>query len=100
MFLIKEKQVALLAGGNGQPNVEVYSPTGSCNYALAPLPTTGTNFGIILAYINQVIFACAGPYNKICWKYKLHLTAGLSTQQQSLPMITAQLQLTITSCTL
>ncbi len=71
MFLIKEKQVALLAGGNGQPNVEVYSPTGSCNYALAPLPSTGTNFGIILAYIKQVIFACAGPYNKICWKYNI-----------------------------
>ncbi len=35
------------------------------------LPTTGTNFGIVLAYMDQVIFACAGPYNKNCWKYNI-----------------------------
>ncbi len=71
IHIFTEKQVVLLAGGNGQSSVELYSPTGSCNYPLAPLPTNGTNFGIILSYINQVIFACGGPYNKICWKYNV-----------------------------
>ncbi len=63
--------MVLLAGGNGQSSVEVYSPNGKCNYALAPLPTAGTNFGLILSYINQVIFACGGPLNKNCWKYNV-----------------------------
>jgi hypothetical protein len=69
--IFSEKQVALLAGGANRSTVELYSPTGNCNYLLAPLPTTGTNFEIILAYINQIIFVCGGPNNRNCWKYSV-----------------------------
>jgi hypothetical protein len=71
MKCFSEKQVALIVGGNGPSTVELYSPTGNCNYLLAPLPTTGTNFEIILAYLNQVIFVCGGPNNRKCWQYSV-----------------------------
>ena len=66
-----EPQVAFIIGGNGRSSVELYAPNGTCNKFLAPLPSTGTNFDVILTYINQKIFACGGPYNKKCWQYNV-----------------------------
>jgi len=58
-------------GGNGRSSAELYSPEGKCNQFLAPIPINGTNFEVLLTYLNQKIFACGGHDNKDCWQYNV-----------------------------
>ncbi len=51
-------------GGNGK-NVELYSPTGTCNHKLSDLPTYCDN--PVLVYVDEMIIACSG--GKSCWEY-------------------------------
>ncbi len=52
--------------GNGK-NVELYSPTGTCNHKLAVFPSISTN--PVLVYIDEMIIACSG--GKSCWEYNI-----------------------------
>ena len=63
-----------MAGGfNGESllsSVELYSPDGTCNFELAPLPSS--RYGLNLYTYNQQIFACGGQENKdstSCYRY-------------------------------
>jgi hypothetical protein len=50
--------------GHGK-NVELYSPTGTCNHKLSDLPINCDN--PVLVYVDEMIIACSG--GKSCWEY-------------------------------
>ena len=68
--------VAVIAGGHDGyailDSVEVYSPRGTCQHYLAPLPQK--MYGINLAYLNGILLACGGRSpngmtGNYCWRY-------------------------------
>ncbi len=58
--------VALVVGGRDD-SVELYSPTGNCNYKLAAFPVIAYN--PVLVYVDEMIIACSG--GKSCWEYNV-----------------------------
>ncbi len=51
--------------GGFDNTVEVYSPTGTCNYQLTPFPIVCQN--PVLVFVDEMIIACSG--GKSCWQY-------------------------------
>ncbi len=80
-------QVALVVGGEGKLDVELYSPESGCNHLLKSVPAQISEFWRpILAYIDNKILACGGSEgHKYCWSYDvannnwLSLTESLYT---------------------
>ena len=66
--------VALIVGGEGKFDVELYSPEGQCQHLLAPIPgrIIMTEFWKpVLAYLGGKIMAChGGDNNNYCWTYQ------------------------------
>jgi hypothetical protein len=58
--------VALVVGGFDSSSVELYSPTGTCNHILTPVPAPGVK-NPVLVYANEMIIACQGGVG--CWEY-------------------------------
>ena len=65
--------VALIVGGEGTFDVELYSPEGGCQHLLAPVPGRMTEFlRPVLAYLGGKIMACHGSENNVyCWAYEI-----------------------------
>ena len=65
--------VALIVGGEGKFDVELYSPEGGCQHLLAPVPGRMTEFlRPVLAYLGGKIMACHGSENNVyCWAYEI-----------------------------
>ncbi len=55
-----------LVVGNGD-SVELYSPTGQCNYKLEAFPIACQN--PVLVYVNEMIITCTGGQS--CWEYNV-----------------------------
>ena len=64
--------VALVVGGEGKFDVELYSPEGKCQHVLAKVPGRMTEFWRpVLAYLGGKIMACHGSENNVyCWEYE------------------------------
>jgi hypothetical protein len=64
--------VALIVGGEGKFDVELYSPEGLCQHLLAQVPGSMTEFWRpVLAYLDGKIMACHGSENNTdCWQYE------------------------------
>ncbi len=58
--------VALVVGGKDD-SVELYSPTGQCNYKLSSFPIVCQN--PVLVYVDDIILACCG--SRACWEYSV-----------------------------
>jgi hypothetical protein len=56
--------VALIAGGDGHAEVELYSPDGNCQHKLAPLPVA--SYKPVLAFIANMFLAYGGQGIKNC----------------------------------
>ena len=63
-------EVLLIVGGFDGSQIlssaEVYSPSGGCNFQIAPLPQPA--YELFAVYFRGYVFACGGDVGKQCWR--------------------------------
>ena len=76
IYFLENPEVLLIAGGfDGDSilnSVELYSPGGSCNFEISPLPER--LYGLFCFTYHQEVYCCGGDVrpSTICYHYNLH----------------------------